>query len=299
MLSIDKQLERGALVCPETREELVEKDGVLTTYDGLHSYVIKGGVPILLAGGYGTGATERELAAAERGAAPRRLTRFQNAVDRLFNAAGDQRSEPSVRAWQRFISRLGESDLCIAVGGGPSRAHPFLVNLNVEAFENVEVVADAHRLPYADRSVDAIQCEAVLEHLEDPGRAVREMFRVLRPGGEVYCVTPFLQAFHGYPNNYFNPTREGHRLYFIRSGFEIETAGVCVGPSWMISSLMVEYVSMLVPIRGLRGAAVIAARVLLLPVRFLDRLVNRSERAHVLASTTFVYARKPVQLENS
>ena len=64
----------------------------------------------------------------------------------------------------------------------------------------------------------------------------------------------------------------------------------------MISSLMVEYVSMLVPIRGLRAAAVIAARVLLLPVRFLDRFVNRSERAHVLASTTFVYARKPVQL---
>lgn len=47
MLRIDKQLERGALVCPETRKELVEKDGVLTTYDGLHSYVIEGGVPIL------------------------------------------------------------------------------------------------------------------------------------------------------------------------------------------------------------------------------------------------------------
>lgn len=299
MLSIERQLARGALVCPKTREELVEKDGVLTTSDGLNSYLIKDGVPILLPVGHSESAMESEAAAAERGAAPRRLTRFQTAIDNFFNAAGDQRSEASTRAWRRFISRICEDDLCIAVGGGPSRAHSFFVNLNIEAFENVEVAADAHCLPYADRSVDAVHCEAVLEHLEDPEQAVREIFRVLRPGGEVYCVTPFLQGFHGYPTHFFNPTREGHRLYFTRSGFEIESVGVCVGPSWMISSLMVEYVSMLVPIRGLRAAAVIAARVLLLPVRFFDRFVNRSEQAHVLASTTFVYARKPDRLSDS
>jgi len=62
----------------------------------------------------------------------------------------------------------------------------------------------------------------------------------------------------------------------------------------MIQSLMIEYVGIVVPVRGLRAAAVIAARILLLPVRFLDRFVNRSERAHVLASTTFVHARKPI-----
>lgn len=299
MLSVEQQLARGALVCPETRETLIERDGALTTCDGLHSYLIKDGVPIFLPVGHSEGAMESEAVAAERGAAPRRLTRFQTAIDDLFNAAGDQRSEASIRAWQRFISRLCEDDLCIAVGGGPTRSHPFLVNLNIEASENVEVAADAHHLPYADGSVDAIHCEAVLEHLKDPERAVREIFRVLRPGGKVYCVTPFLQGFHGYPSHYFNPTREGHRLYFTRSGFEIEADGVCVGPSWMISSLMVEYVSMLVPIRGLRAAAVIAARILLLPVRFFDRLVNRSEQAHALASTTFVYAQKPVRLSDS
>ena len=52
MLSIERQLARGALVCPKTREELVEKDGVLTTSDGLNSYLIKDGVPILLPVGH-------------------------------------------------------------------------------------------------------------------------------------------------------------------------------------------------------------------------------------------------------
>ena len=115
-----------------------------------------------------------------------------------------------------------------------------LVNVNVEAFDNVDLVADAHKLPYADSSVVAIQCEAVLEHLGEPFQAVREMFRVLRPGGEVYCITPFLQAFHGYPNHFFNPTLEGHRQIFRMCGFELLESGVCVGPSWMISSLLVE-----------------------------------------------------------
>jgi uncharacterized protein YbaR (Trm112 family) len=293
VLSVDQQIERGALVCPTTGERLVERNGRLTTPDGRHSYRIEGGVPILL--------PTRDLAdekpdrpvEAAPGVAPRRLTKLQTAVDRLFNSAGDQRSEASLSAWRAFISHVGENDLCVSVGGGPSRPHPFFVNLNIEAADHVEVVADAHRLPYADRSVDAIHCEAVLEHLEEPQAAVREMYRVLRPGGEVYSVTPFLQGYHGYPNHFFNPTLEGHRGYFSRLGFEIDSCGVCVGPSWMISSLIPEYVSMLVPVRGLRAIAVIATRALLLPVRFLDRAVNRSDRAHVLASTTYVHARKP------
>jgi ubiquinone/menaquinone biosynthesis C-methylase UbiE len=58
------------------------------------------------------------------------------------------------------------------------------VNVNIGPFPKVDVVADAHLLPYADGSVDAIFCEAVLEHLAEPGQSVREMHRVLRRGGK-------------------------------------------------------------------------------------------------------------------
>ena len=118
------------------------------------------------------------------------------------------------------------------------------------------------------------------------------MYRVLEEGGEVFSVTPFLQKFHAYPNHFFNPTLEGHKLVFEKAGFEIQESDVCVGPSWMISDLMIEYVGMLVPIRGLRAIAMFGARILLLPLRFLDILLNRHPQAHILASTTFVYAVK-------
>ncbi|TSC58672.1 MAG: type 11 methyltransferase [Candidatus Peregrinibacteria bacterium Greene0416_19] len=47
-------------------------------------------------------------------------------------------------------------------------------------------VADAHALPFPDHSFDAVFCLEMLEHIYDPSQALREMRRVLRPGG--YCV---------------------------------------------------------------------------------------------------------------
>ena len=45
--------------------------------------------------------------------------------------------------------------------------------------------ADAYRLPFDDDVFDAAHCERVLMHLDDPDAALREMARVVRPGGVV------------------------------------------------------------------------------------------------------------------
>jgi ubiquinone/menaquinone biosynthesis C-methylase UbiE len=45
--------------------------------------------------------------------------------------------------------------------------------------------ADAYRLPFADATFDAAHCERVLMHLDDPTAALREMRRVVKPGGVV------------------------------------------------------------------------------------------------------------------
>lgn len=49
---------------------------------------------------------------------------------------------------------------------------------------------DAYRLPFDDAVFDAAHCERVLMHLDDPNAVLREMARVVRPGGVVVAAEP-------------------------------------------------------------------------------------------------------------
>lgn len=49
---------------------------------------------------------------------------------------------------------------------------------------------DARRLPLSDGSVDAAAAVEVIEHLENPRAFVRELARIVRPGGWVVVTTP-------------------------------------------------------------------------------------------------------------
>ena len=52
------------------------------------------------------------------------------------------------------------------------------------------VAASADRLPYPDASFDALVADSVLEHTDDPGAAVAEWARVLKPGGTLLTWSP-------------------------------------------------------------------------------------------------------------
>ena len=95
-----------------------------------------------------------------------------------------------------------------------TRTHPKSVNINVSSFYGVDVVSDAHDLPYSDNSVDSITIEDVLEHIKNPQRVVDEIARVMKPGGYVYAATPFLIAYHGYPYHFQNYTLTGQECLF-------------------------------------------------------------------------------------
>ena len=77
---------------------------------------------------------------------------------------------------------------------------------------NPDIIGDIHDLPFEDNSEDAIVCIAVLEHVEEPQKAVREMYRVLKPGGYCYIYAPFLYYYHpmkGYYNDFYRFTKDG------------------------------------------------------------------------------------------
>jgi len=49
---------------------------------------------------------------------------------------------------------------------------------------------DGLHLPFGDASVDAVFASHVLEHVQDAEAAVREWFRVVKPGGFIVCIVP-------------------------------------------------------------------------------------------------------------
>lgn len=285
------QLQRGIVVCPLTRVPLLlSPDGRrLVSGDGACAYPIApGGAPLLLEGA-GDGAEfasssnmETEYspeAVAGQGGVPAAIRRF------LFD---DRRSEKCRNAFQDVFPDPGPQAVYLSVGGGPARPNAHFTNLNIGPFPNVDIVADAHRLPYADGSVDAIYCEAVLEHLYAPGRAVEEMRRVLTPGGKVFACTPFLQAYHGYPHHYQNFTITGHQRLFADRGFRVLEAGACVGPMYTWISLTQILLAEYAPAgRWLSRAWLLLSA----PLRVLDGPILRRENAHIMASTTYLVAK--------
>jgi SAM-dependent methyltransferase len=56
------------------------------------------------------------------------------------------------------------------------------------------IAAAGERLPFADSSFDLVLCDNVVDHAEDPARIVRELARVLAPGGLVYFTVNFHHA---------------------------------------------------------------------------------------------------------
>jgi ubiquinone/menaquinone biosynthesis C-methylase UbiE len=131
----------------------------------------------------------------------------------------------------------------------------------------VQFIADAHQIPLADESVDAVLVQAVLEHVLDPGRVAEEIHRVLRREGLVYAETPFLQQVHAGPYDFTRYTSSGHRYLF--RAFEEISAGPVAGPGAQMQASVDHLV------RGLLRSELAGklARVAFFWLRYLDRLV--------------------------
>jgi SAM-dependent methyltransferase len=83
-------------------------------------------------------------------------------------------------------------------------------------------------LPVEDGSFDVVLCNQVLEHSDDPAKAVSELRRVTAPGGRVLASTHGVMAYHPSPSDYWRWTHAGLEKLFEDSD---SWASVRVTPS--------------------------------------------------------------------
>lgn len=110
----------------------------------------------------------------------------------------------SHRALERGLGRLPETARLLEIGGNLGEhckfvQHPYAEYIVTDYrqidFEPINErirfeVADAHHLPYDDASFDRVLMTCVLHHVEDPEQAMREMRRVVKPGGWISITLP-------------------------------------------------------------------------------------------------------------
>jgi SAM-dependent methyltransferase len=183
--------------------------------------------------------------------------------------------------------------IILGFGGGMlGRSHPRMLNLNIERFDCVDLVADAQRIPLRDNSIDGVHCGALFEHLQDPQEAAAELFRVMKPGAIGFIGTPFMQPFHGYPSHYQNFTHAGHQRLFERAGFRVLEWGVSSGPAWTMAGIVLAFISTYFPAPLRWPALALWLPIGLFLIRPLDRWLVNSDKAYVLASDTYVLIAK-------
>jgi len=98
---------------------------------------------------------------------------------------------------------------------------PNLIAINVTADWSIDAQASADHLPFRDQSFAVIVCTEVLEHTRSPEQVLKELRRVLQPGGKLLLSVPFAFPIHYAPTDYYRFTRFG--LMHLLQEWQIES----------------------------------------------------------------------------
>jgi SAM-dependent methyltransferase len=134
------------------------------------------------------------------------------------------------RAVARFARGTEPGMLVLDAGAGTSPYRDLFAHARYEAadfrepsakYPPLDYVCDLTDIPVEDGRFDRVVFNQVLEHLPEPARALAELHRVLKPGGQILCSVPLFFGEHQIPHDYYRYTRFALRRLFEQAGFEV------------------------------------------------------------------------------
>jgi len=188
-----------------------------------------------------------------------------------------------------ILSRIPAAKILV-VGAGEQRYAGDVTYTDVAFAANVACICDAHDLPFAAGSFDAVFAVSVLEHVCDPQRCVAEFARVLAPQGYMMAATPFLQPVHMGAYDFTRFTYLGHRRLF--RFFDDIQSGMYGGPAYSAIHLLRSLAISVSDRARLRSVLRLAALLVTYPMRHADRFLFRTESAYNSACAFYFFGQK-------
>ena len=128
----------------------------------------------------------------------------------------------------------GSKVLDVGAGGCPYKSlfshceyfsHDF-VQLSPEQIQDqkgygkIDFVSDILDIPVPDNSYDIILCTEVIEHVPDPIAVIKEISRILKPGGTLLITAPLQSGLHQEPYHFYGGfTKYWYRKFLVENNF--------------------------------------------------------------------------------
>jgi SAM-dependent methyltransferase len=161
--------------------------------------------------------------------------------------------------------KAGSRVLDVGAGRGPYRtlfghceyrAHDFGEEpATLGEYTPLDYESDICAIPVPDESFDVILCTEVLEHVPEPIAAVRELARILVPGGRLLLSAPLGSNLHQEPYHFYGGyTPYWYELYFGEFGLDLESVEANGGFFRMFGQEAMRF-SVLIDPRRIKGNA--------------------------------------------
>ena len=171
------------------------------------------------------------------------------------------RNRDSWVAQQAAIVAAGSRVLDVGAGSAPYRAlfahcdyktHDFVqlkdAQLRYGRYAPIDFVSDAKSIPVPDASFDAVLCTEVLEHVPEPIAVVRELGRILAPGGRLLLTAPLGSGIHQEPYHFYGGyTPYWYQRFLGDAGFESVTVAPNAGTLRHIAQETIRFIGMTRP----------------------------------------------------
>jgi len=169
-------------------------------------------------------------------------------------------------------------------------ANTILVESDVTHGINTNIIIDAHQIPFQDQSFDLVISQAVFEHVLDPFLCVKEVHRVLKPGGLIYSEIPFMQHVHGGKYDFHRFTHLGHKRLFRQ--FREEKSGIIAGAGSMLAWSLLYFITSFSPNKKIDKALSYLGSFACFWLKYFDYLLNQNDGSYDAACGIFFLGKK-------